>query len=354
MMNKFNTKGVYVFVAALLVILFLASGGGLGNAHVKSPSILNDNDTVLFSHCIKSKCQLATYSIDGQEFQLIDQPEDESWSYGHASNDGQLITFSRQLENEDSHYISVMNRDGSNLMNVTDPNKELPYALMPSFNLNNDEIVFVRAKGRRDSPNQLSGMDVFIVNLGSSIVNQVTSAKFYSIKKPYFYDDSILFSAYGPTNMNSYPLNFPGYAWFKYVDRYGDNAIFQIRTDQVGGLEKPFLMNGDHSVSPSVSHRGDVLFVSRTNKMDQVHGAYNYDLFLQRDGVIKRLTSWKSSFSTGDKSTGGARFVHEAAISPDGSRVVFSQFKTGLRNVLWVMDLESWKIQRVDVPRNLG
>ena len=97
-------------------------------------------------------------------------------------------------------------------------------------------------------------------------------------------------------------------------------------------------MNDESSFGPSVSLDGSrILFVSRTNELDDIKGQYNYDLFLREEGANKRLTKL------------GA-YMRDSVISMDGSRIVFViSMKREQDYTIWVMNSDGSDMQEVKI-----
>ncbi|MCR4376476.1 MAG: hypothetical protein NUV50_00070 [Rhodospirillales bacterium] len=338
---------LFVLAVARMVIVFAND-----ETAVHDPSFFPDNETILFTQCRSDVCHLATYNLISSEFHVFPQPDSESWSDGQVSKNGEIIAFSRRNLDSIERHIAVMDVNGNHVRAVTKQDSDLPFASFPSFSADGRYIVFIRGRYRESGANRLTGRDLFLVDLDIGKEIKLSDFEFYDLNRPYFYRDSeqIIFSALGPSS----PAFSQSPFLFEYRNRYGDNRIYLFGGDRPLSFENaglvPFFKNGSSSFQPSVSVSNEILFVSITNEMDGVRGDYNYDLFINRNGSISRLTDWRSSFSEGGQKVGGARFVNEAALSPDGSKAVFTQDKEGLRNALWVIGTDGKSEVRIDVP----
>lgn len=313
------------YIVLFLVILYFLSGGRFGNIFsggsfggsqklrsITSPTFSPDNSKILFNYCEGYSangllCELATYEIASNKLHKLN-PVDNELSVGTPAylHDGSKITFACIKRDKHSN-IYVMNTDGSGLRQLThdyneDPKKDgqdkvIRWNAAPSFSSDGKRIIFKRAAVERQRSmggTMLSHWDAYEVDIETGQERRLTNYAFYQMSRPYNLPDGkgFIFSVEHLTPDKKLSSDI-------YIMGGGQDAL------------NPAFTHGWYSTWPSVSSKGDILFLSETSKMDGIAGRYFYDLFIKQGDTIRRLTN--RQFTR----------IAEPAISLDGTSVVF-------------------------------
>jgi Tol biopolymer transport system component len=298
----------------LIVIIFLfiiagCSNDSSGDFHegIISPRFSIDNKKIIFGYCSgtkkDTKCDLVTYVIATGGIYRFNPTGNISHGSPVYSPDGKRITFTAGDTNKWKN-IYLVNTDELNVKQLTNVNKPKPvsngkdvnlrFDSMPSFSPDGKRIIFKRAVIKREHAlpmhsKMLSHWDVYETDIKTGEERRLTNYSFYEMSKPSYMPDGkrFIFPATGPKDI-------PGQAPFnadEYKKRYKDNNIFIM--DDEKNILRPAFVNGWYSTDPSVSQDGTILFSSVTNEMDGLpRDPYNYDLFIWKNGNIKRLTKF--------------------------------------------------------------
>ena len=351
-------------IAGLLLILIAlificgCSNDSNGDFHdgVISPRLSNDNKEIIFGYCSgtrrDTKCDLVIYQIATQKMYRFNPTGNISNGSPVYSPDGKRIAFaSGDTDKWGNIYLTDANGDNVKQLTNTKITKkisnnkdvDLSFDAMPSFSPDGKRIIFMRAAVRRERAYPLSGTmlcdwDAFEVNIKTGVERRLTNYAFYEMSKPSYLPDGkkFIFSAIGPKDTTGQEPFTAG----EYKKRYRDNQIFIM--DGEKNILKPAFVNGWYSADPSVSRDGDILFSSVTNEMDGLkRNTYNYDLFIYKNGQIKRITKMEA-------------YMKESFMSCDGSLAMFLADTNMPRNLmkvnLWIVNTDGTGLRKIELP----
>lgn len=291
---------------------------------------------LFFNFCENSRCDLIAYSLDNKVFTRIAPAEDMYYfgSAGIGRTRSQLVSMLRYRNADFTSYPQVVLID-LNTKTYRKLTNDPSHKFAPNFSFDGSRVAYVQSHGQRTWANgepRANKWDIHVLEIGSSTELRVTNYCFYSVSKPYFAPDNhdLVYSANGP--MCNYPTlgQPPGTKGYEqYGKQFGDDTIIRMGP-QRKNLEPWFRTTDKHSSNPQLASNGDVLFISRTNNMDDIKkGYFNYDLFLKRGDAIRRLTQLKTAM-------GGI------ALSPDSRFAVYLSDPERNRNrTLWLMNIET-------------
>lgn len=263
------------------------------------------------------------YDLTTKEQKFIRPPKNIQYGAPSCSPDGKKITFPEVQGNNSN--ICIMNTDGSAFQQLTHdysdgstvqtPTGEaqvLKYNTMPSFSPDGRKILFAQANRKRkrafNRGTMLSKWDIYEVEIETKSVRRLTNFQFYDVSAPYYMPDGKRFIFWGmaPDTMSMDEQN-------RYREKYKDNWIFIM--DGENAELKPAIVHGSWTCEPSVSEDGAILFVAKTNELDELtQSQFNYDLFLKKEDKFIRITTQQG-------------YIDRAVISPYGYRILFSSTK---------------------------
>lgn len=324
-----NVKRLFAsFLGLLFCAIFLTRCNSMDKFPISRPMFSPDNSTLIFTYCApRENCTIGTYHLSTKEFRTFQPPQDESWFDPAYSPDGKNIVFTMVGEGgRFTRQIAVMRTDGSERKNLT---ASPTFKGNPTFSADGRKIIYAVGHSTPDTRNEkssstkpITGMDIYEIGPPNWSEKPLTFHGFFSVSRPYYLPDGItfVFAADG--------MSFPNAK---------DNRIYILKGGRIGEM-RPAFMNDESSFGPSVSLDGSrILFVSRTNELDDIKGQYNYDLFLREEGANKRLTKL------------GA-YMRDSVISMDGSRIVFViSMKREQDYTIWVMNSDGSDMQEVKI-----
>jgi Tol biopolymer transport system component len=353
----FKTRRSLAWLGIILLGLYIAfyfSAGGrletiLGGDYfntskkyyrsISDPQFSNDNSKIIFTHCEgpdknKIRCHLAIYEIPLDKLHQFSPTDNQYHREPAYSYDSKKITFIAGSDNYRNVY--VMNRDGSGLRQLTHnynkdlkkdgQNKIMQWNAVPSFSPDGKRIIFIRSSIKRQRSmggEMFSNWDVYEIDIETGLERRLTNYAFYQMSKPYYMPDGkrVIFSA---STLN-YDDGRPKTLDAIYIMGAGQYAL------------TPAFTHGWYSTEPSVSSKGDILFLSETSKMDEIQGRYYYDLFIKAGDTIKRLTNRQFDL------------IHSPSISLDGSHVVFLASETKSEGPsIWVMNSDGSELMKFE------
>lgn len=308
--------------------------------YLAAPNFSPDNKTLLLMYGPpRSPRTLALYEFDSGHLSVFQPPQGEEWGMGTFSVDGKQIVFVVGLGNDRITQIATVNLDGTGYRVLTSTQDRKG---TPSFSPDGKRLLFAKAGRERTSGRtRFSDYDIYEFDIASKQETRLTEFKFFSANPPAYLPDGeqFIFSAEPLRNSEAYK------------ERFQQNIIFIM--SKTNHDLKPAFTRGDYSDAPSISANGSkILFISRSNDLDNVKGNFNYDLFLKTPEGIVRLTKLGSVITQGK-------------ISPDGSRVVFlsqkerpgvaftAEQKRRMRNLkqdLMVMNSDGTGLKTIELP----
>lgn len=253
-----------------------------------------DGKRILFSLSKGNKYyDLATYEISTGTIKAFKLTGNDYYLEPVFSPNGKEICFvaGKRLKGGN---VYILNCETGNVRQMTHtesmyPERKGPFNSnkLPNFSPDGKKIIFWRSGAvfeRHNGNLMTTDWDLFEVDVVTGAESKLTNQKFFTIRRPYHLPDG--------------------------------------KTNEL----KPAFVHGDISSRSSVSGSGDVVFVSKTNHLDDGGGRYTFDLFIRSQKSIKRLT--KERFSNE---------LNNPFISFDGSRVVFQADKKERSEIGWTV-----------------
>lgn len=250
------------------------------------------------------------------------------------SPDGNKLAFLGRMNSNESFNLFTVNVDGTNLRQITtDQNVKG----VPSFSPDGKKIIYKKSHLRRQRALPLKGemdtaWDIYEYDLENGVERRLTNYNFYKAYNPRYMSDGkrFTFSAEGPVNSKgSGPKDFE-----EYEKKYQKNFIFIM--DGINNELKPAFTYGDNSISCYHSNDDSLLFLS------EIHGKNDrkttQELFLYKDGKIKRITNLNS-------------YVVRGSLSPDNSIVNFTDLKNKEAKH-WLINIDSTGLEEVLIPQD--
>ncbi len=320
---------------AIASSLYLAGTSAMGASKFSHPSLSKDNSSILMYYCPKSgNCTLAEYDIASAKLVFADKPPDVYWWQPTYSRSDDRIFFVQGKPRQPTNQIAFISRSsfGATGPLVTVVTRTEGYKLHPTVSPDETRVLYGKSTRFRTGTKRPAAFDLFETTISSGEEVRVTRNQFYALSPPSYMPDGkrVLFSADG------IGFTFPGRRAF--TRQYGDNTIFIARAGETS--LRPILRRGDYSSDPSVSADGKrIVFVSRTNDLDNPKIGYVYDLFLREGSRQKRLTNLKT-------------LIPDASVSRDGTHVVFSTQKFDSKRrrsspTIWLLNLISGDLTQV-------
>ena len=302
-----------------------------------------DNKILSFDYGAPYWSNIATYHVATGTVHVFKDIKTKMNVFPSFSHDGTKIVFLGAKERDYARNIYIMNADGSGLRQITTfPETEREdFIKAPSFSPDGKRIIFSRSHRKRERAFPLQGSmhadwDVYEVDIATGMERRLTNYNFYEISWPYYMADGkrFIFSGEGPHNpVGKGPKDFK-----EYEEKYQKNFVF-IMDGSKNDL-KPAFVNGRYSYRPSVSSNDAILFVSKTNEMDDHATAKDtYDLFIYKRGKIERLTKLHS-------------YIGYGRLSRDGSAIIFSKRsdKTSDEYSEGMMKSDGTELKEIKIP----
>jgi len=328
---------VVVRVACLLLastVVISCNGEEPASKSIRGPVFSVDGDKVFLDYCANRVCDLVMYSIAERTVTML-RPTNEKYRFGRAglgpgSNQVVATISSRDGTPSRDTQIVVLDLPTNSYRQIT---STASIKSSPNFSFDGRKLAYIQSHRDRTWFNgdpRATAWDLHTLELATGTTERFTSYCFWGLGQPFFYpgSDDLVVHADGPMcNYPSHdtPANANGY--LKYRERFGDNNIVRLGPNR--RTLEPWITNGPHSSSPSLSRTGDVLFVSRTNEMDGIKkGYFNYDLFLRHGDSTKRLTQLNT-------------MMMGSALSADGRFAAYlSDPGRNQRESLWLFDIQ--------------
>lgn len=348
-----RTTFQWVLIAITLIAVWLFFDGrqlftnDKDKYSVSEPTLSPDNNKIIFS--IREKgglTNIGVYELSTGKISKMN-PTGKSCLSPIYSSDGKMITFV-QREKHNAN-VFVMNANGTAPRQVTHTNNKegetdpsygsLPvYRInaLPSFSPDGQKIIYLQSRVQRKRSmggEMISGWHLHEVILATGKQKQLTDFRFYSASRPYYLRDrqGFIFSASGakgdiPDEMQ--PKN--------------DNEIL------IMDGQRPYpcraFEHETYAVEPSISDKGHIIFVSRTNGYDGTTSPYTYDIFMRKDNKTQRITFEKFP----------ATIKGLPYISLDGSLVVFLASKSRNESPgLWIAKTDGTETKLIGRPWTL-
>jgi Tol biopolymer transport system component len=320
------------------LMIFVLMFGCYGHAQATGDfSLSPDGKRILFSLSKgDSLWDLATYEISTETLKTFKLTGNDHYLEPVYSPNGKKICFVAGKRLQGSN-IYILDCDTGNIRQITHtesayPGNKGPFYSnhLPNFSPDGKRIIFCRSGivfERANGNLMTTGWDIFEIDISTGAERKLTNQSFFTIKRPYYLPDGkqFIFSASILNNKSGMgPKDFR-----QYEKLYKGNDIFVMdgNTNEL----RPAFVHGDRSSQPSVSRDGDVVFVSKTNHLDDVGGAYVFDLFIREKSGVQRLTKMRFSNE-----------LNNPFISLDGSHVIFQAEKRERKEPGWTV----WLINR--------
>ncbi|MCE5180905.1 MAG: hypothetical protein LLG15_03800 [Betaproteobacteria bacterium] len=255
-----------------------------------------------------------------------------------SSADGKqlAIVIKSAASNYEKSQIGVLDLESNTYRAIT---KSDSYKQFPSFSQDGKIIIYAQPAHKRESgKTRFSGWDIYETEVVTGVERRLTDFHFWGVSRPFYYLEdgkSFIFSGEAPRYSNSqhsHGAHAEASEDYKDISRvrdtyrqqYQDNTIFMM-SDSEKSL-KPLFLNGKYSSAPFVTRDGTIFFVSITNKMDGIkEGNFNYDIFVYKDGAIRRLTNLKT-------------FLSGLVVSPMGD---LAAYRRNNGDEDWMMDVKN-------------
>ena len=310
-----------------------------------------NNDIIIFNYATVFWSKIATYNLKTGQIVSFDNMPIKQVMFPTYSPDGKKIAFlGAHDEYGHNRNIYIMNADGSEIRQITDfdftgqkrGNLEASnFVIVPSFSPDGNRIIYAKARLKRERAYPLRGTmdtawDVYEVDVATGVEHRLTNYDFYEMYLTYYMPDGkrFIFSAEGPVNSTGKgPKSFK-----EYEEMYQKNFIFIM--NGINNELKPAFTYGSNSARPCIMPDGAIIFVSETSAKDSPK--VTQDLFIYKNGQVKRLTQLDS-------------WISNARISSDGKYIVFSKRsdKNTYDHSDWLMKSDGTELKEIKVPLNL-
>lgn len=339
-------------LAALLGVSGCLGGPGV---LISYPSLSPDNTKILMTYCAEDQpCTIAELELDNGRLRIFDNPTGAHWQRAVYSPDGERIAFDvfplvRENEEDRESQLAIMNVDGTGFRIVTS-GEDQKYG--PAFSPDGKSLLYVGDVSVWPDPSLVPGKfknDYFVLDLETGQSERRSTLHFLGPLPGQFMPDGVRFvfqsEHYYVQPRRDYKGGFADShllhrLQIAHEKSFGENKIFIWPDSLRDRTLIPAISRGEHSSNPSVSDDGSILFVSSTNEDDGVTGDYIYDLFLNEQGHIRRLTKLQS-------------FFLYPQISRDGRYAVFMTDSNPREQVagdttLWLLDIETGDLENLD------
>lgn len=342
------TRVACIFLASIAIASCSDRERASESIRLRGPVFSVDGDKVFLDYCANRVCDLVMYSVADRTATKL-RPENEKYKFGGAGlgpGHNQVVATYSDRDGAASRETQIVVLDLlANSYRLITSDASIKSA--PNFSFDGQKLAYIQSHRDRTWFNgdpRATAWDIHTLDIPTGVSERVTSYCFWGLGRPFFYpaSEDIVVHADGP--MCNYPsVDAPAEAkgYLKYKERFGDNNIVRVGPNR--RVLEPWITNGQHSSSPSVSRAGDVLFVSLTNNIDGIKkGYFNYDLFLRRGDSIRRLTQLNT-------------IIVGSALSPDGRFAAYlSDPERDQSESLWVFDIEHNLHERIPIAHLLG
>ncbi|AGF76992.1 periplasmic component of the Tol biopolymer transport system [Desulfocapsa sulfexigens DSM 10523] len=348
-----------------IIVLFAASLGGCSVVrNVRQPEMMSglalspDGQTMAFSYQYygldkeRHTRTIGFYDFASEKFSLFETPKNQGWSKPSYSWDGTKLVFTiSQVTEKGLHW----DKKKFAIMDLSDFSYEIitpdwGMRFWPTFSPDAKRILYKKpAEIRNRGKTRYKHWDIWEMDIGGEERTQLTFYKYYQLGNCFYLPDGekIIFSGLYPLSINSEESD-------AFYNKYWDNMIFIIdRLNVPDALDlEPFIeiesyhKNYKFSKLVGITKHEEILYKAITNGIDKKQGldpgkkGFNYDLFIkQRDGKNNRLTMMKS-------------YIADAAISLDGSRVIFQDDKDRNRILsYWSINSDGTDLFEIKLPQ---
>ena len=313
---------------------------------IRSPAFSVDSNNLFFEYCENYSCDLIMFSIGDKTLTKL-LPSDKSLRFtspGMGQKSSQIVAMAtpRDREKPATPQIVLIDLQERTFRRLTNDSSQKYGA---NFSFDGGKLAYVQSHRERtwfDGSPRPTGWEVHTIDMVTGVNTKQTDFCFYSVSKPFFLptSDDLVFSAAGPM------CNYPDFGkprikngYLKFEERFSEDTIIRFGASRPS-LE-PWFRNDGNSANPSVAQNSDVLFTSRTNKIDGItKGYYNYDLFLRKDGTNRRLTRLKT-------------IIEGSVLSPDSKSVAYiSDPERNRQPSLWLLDIDKESYEMI--PLSVG
>lgn len=328
----------------LLLILAACEACASSSFRISNLAFSLKSNTLLFSFCEESKCDLVAYSINSKAFSRI-VPTGDVYHFdsaGFGSTESQFVSILRYRNGEFTSYpqIALIDLNARTFRKLTtDPSHKYG----ANFSYDGKKVAYVQSHGQRTWANgapRANNWDIHVLDIASGTESKVTNFCFYSVSKPFFAEDNVdlIFSGEGPKcNYPTFGQPPGGKGYEQYRKSFEEDNIVRIGPSRMA-LEPWFKTTVRNSSTPQIARNGDVLFISRTNQLDEIKkGYYNYDLFLKHGDIIRRLTRLNTA-------------IDGAALSPNSRYAAYlSDPERNRIRTLWIMNVETSEHEQISL-----
>lgn len=304
---------------------------------IRNPAFSSDSKNLFFEYCEDKSCNLIMLSLGEKRLTKL-LPAEKSLRFaspgmGQKANQAAAIIIPRKSPPSSTPELVLIDLQKSTFRKLTN---DLSQKYAPNFSFDGNKLAYIQSHRDRtwfDGTPRPTGWEVHTIDMATGVSTKKTDFCFYGVSKPFFVpgSDDLVFSGDGPM------CNYPDSAWpggskgyLKYKERFAEDEIFLLGASRPS-LE-PWFRNQGHSSNPSVAKNGDILFLSRTNKIDGItKGDFNYDLFLREKDTTRRLTHLKT-------------MIMGNVLSPDSKYAAYISDPERNHHVsLWLLDIEKNK-----------
>lgn len=261
-------------------------------------------------------------------FMLVPKGSDDVLAAPHSSSDGKklAVVIKEAAYQYTRSQIGILDLDRMTYRPIT---RGEGYKQLPSFSRDGRKIIYAQSNRVRESGRtRFSQWDFYETDVETGAMTRLTEFCFFAVDNPFYLADGERFIFSGEYPSCNFPSPGDKGKYDYYVKIHRENTIFLRTRDDKSPLT-PLFYNGETSHSPLLTDDGRIFFISRTNEMDGIKvGNYNYDLFVQEHGNIRRLTNLQT-------------FLTSIAVSPAGDIVAYESDKQrNQERTHWILQVQ--------------
>lgn len=299
-------------VLALPIFQWANAAGSLSKLYhpdpipdIKHPQFSPDGSDIAFTIC--NPCKIAICSIT-TERSVILTPQKGSTIFDATfdpRSNGVAFVLSKELPNGSRDYqIAVSQIDGTRLRTLTSSDTHKRF---PAYSFDGSKILFEGKDPCKKDTRKYCAADLYEYDFNSQTERRITDFQALQVGPAFFLpgNGQIALTAFGSVIPR-------GKIFAERVDIqavYGDKPMFVTNASEPNHLQQ-LVTNTPTASSPKPLPSGEIAFLSRVNKYDNVKAGYVYDVFLWNEGNSRRLTNL-------------SRYIREYGISNTAQSLAF-------------------------------